>query len=107
MEGGKHVTVVVGCSILVELVVHGGFVQKLVVHGGKGNYPPFFFPSLTNITITLKQNKTTKGGGGNPANTPKTANTTHEINSTYKMGNGSKQIWYHSSLTKRLRRGLP
>jgi hypothetical protein len=26
--------VVVECSILVELVVHGGFVQKLVAHGG-------------------------------------------------------------------------
>jgi len=30
---------VVECSILVELVVCGGFAQKLVVHGRKCNYP--------------------------------------------------------------------
>jgi hypothetical protein len=33
---------VVECSILVELVVHGGIAHFLVVHGGKGNYPFFF-----------------------------------------------------------------
>jgi hypothetical protein len=38
-KGGKPVTLVVGCSILVELVVCGGLAQKLVVHEGKGNYP--------------------------------------------------------------------
>jgi hypothetical protein len=30
---------IVGCSILVELVVCGGFAQILIVHGGKCNYP--------------------------------------------------------------------
>jgi hypothetical protein len=33
---------IVECSILVEVVVCGGFAQKLVVQGGKGNYPFFF-----------------------------------------------------------------
>jgi len=30
---------VVGCSILVELVVRGGIAHFLVVNEGKGNYP--------------------------------------------------------------------
>jgi hypothetical protein len=37
-KGGKPVTLVVGCSILIELVVRRELAQKLVVHGGKGNY---------------------------------------------------------------------
>jgi hypothetical protein len=35
----KWLSLVVECSILVELVVHGGIAHFLVVHGGKGNYP--------------------------------------------------------------------
>jgi hypothetical protein len=31
--GGKPVTLVVVCSIFVELIVRGGLAQKLVVHG--------------------------------------------------------------------------
>jgi hypothetical protein len=34
-NGGKWLSLVVECSILVELVVHGGIVHFLVVHGGK------------------------------------------------------------------------
>jgi hypothetical protein len=39
-RGGKWLSLVVECSILVELVVHGGIAHFLVVHGGKCNYPP-------------------------------------------------------------------
>jgi hypothetical protein len=38
----KWLSLVVECSILVELVVHRGIAHFLVVHGGKGNYPFFF-----------------------------------------------------------------
>jgi hypothetical protein len=34
-EGEKWLSLVVECSILVELVVHGGIAHFLVVHGGK------------------------------------------------------------------------
>jgi hypothetical protein len=36
-------SLVVECSILVELVVCGGFAQKLVVHGGKKVITPKFY----------------------------------------------------------------
>jgi hypothetical protein len=34
-KGGKWLSLVVECSIFVELVVHGGIAHFLVVHGGK------------------------------------------------------------------------
>jgi hypothetical protein len=41
MEGEKWLSLVVECSILVELIVYEGFAQKLAVHREKGNYPSF------------------------------------------------------------------
>jgi len=38
---------------LVELVVYGGFAQKLVVHGGKGNYPYKLIRIETSCTIKI------------------------------------------------------
>jgi hypothetical protein len=37
-KGKKWLSLIVECSILVELVVHGGIAHFLVVYGGKGNY---------------------------------------------------------------------
>jgi hypothetical protein len=52
-KGGKWLSLVVECSILVELVVSGGFAQKLVVHGGKGNYPYKLIRIETSCTIKI------------------------------------------------------
>jgi hypothetical protein len=54
-------SLVVECSILVELVVHGGIAHFLVVHGRKCNYPKMllgrdkiqFFPSLFIVVTGL------------------------------------------------------
>jgi hypothetical protein len=35
MEGGKWLSLVVECSILVKLIVHGGIAHFLVVHEGE------------------------------------------------------------------------
>jgi hypothetical protein len=37
--GGKRLSLVIECSILIELVIHEGIAHFLVVHGEKCNYP--------------------------------------------------------------------
>jgi hypothetical protein len=46
-NGGKWLSLIVECSILVELVVHWDIAYFLVVHGGKGNYPKNLSNKLT------------------------------------------------------------
>jgi hypothetical protein len=45
-KGGKWLSLVVECSILVELVVHGSIAYFLIVHGRKSNYPNKLFMDI-------------------------------------------------------------
>jgi hypothetical protein len=55
-------SLVVECSILVELVVHGGIAHFLVVHREKSNYPYKLEPLILRISGTLEVRVNIKAG---------------------------------------------